>query len=136
MRSRPKRKPSRRRVAVPPPATVLPLIREGKIKALAISSPQRSSDLPQVPTLKELGIEELSLEYWAGLWAPAATPADIVEKLNNMANDALRSPELIASLKKLGFETRIGSSQDFAVFIAAEIPRWAAVVKASGVKSQ
>jgi tripartite-type tricarboxylate transporter receptor subunit TctC len=120
----------------PTPATVLPLLREGKIKALAISSAQRSSDLPQVPTLKELGIEELSLEYWAGLWAPAATPADIVEKLNNLTNDALRSPELIASLKKLGFETRIGSSQDFAVFIAAEIPRWAAVVKASGVKSQ
>jgi tripartite-type tricarboxylate transporter receptor subunit TctC len=120
----------------PTPATVLPLLREGKIKALAISSAQRSSDLPQVPTLKELGIEELSLEYWAGLWAPAATPADIVEKLNNLTNDALRSPELIASLKKLGFETRIGSPQDFAGFIAAEIPRWAAVVKASGVKSQ
>jgi len=120
----------------PTPATVLPLIREGKIKALAISSPQRSSDLPQVPTMKELGIEELSLEYWAGVWAPAGTPADIVKKLNAAINGALQSPELIASLKKLGFETRIGSSQDFAGFIAAEIPRWAAVVKASGVKSQ
>jgi tripartite-type tricarboxylate transporter receptor subunit TctC len=120
----------------PTPATVLPLIREGKIKALAISSPQRSSDLPQVPTMKELGIEELSLEYWAGVWAPAGTPADIVKKLNAVINGALQSPELIASLKKLGFETRIGSSQDFAGFVAAEIPRWAAVVKASGVKSQ
>ena len=120
----------------PTPATVLPLIREGKIKALAISSPQRSSDLPQVPTMKELGIEELSLEYWAGVWAPAGTPADIVKKLNVAINEALQSPELIVSMKKLGFETRIGSSQDFAGFIAAEIPRWAAVVKASGVKSQ
>jgi tripartite-type tricarboxylate transporter receptor subunit TctC len=119
----------------PTPATVLPLIREGN-KALAISSPQRSSDLPQVPTMKELGIEELSLEYWAGVWAPARTPAEIVKKLNAAINEALQSPELIASLKKLGFETRIGSSQDFAGFIAAEIPRWAAVVKASGVKSQ
>jgi tripartite-type tricarboxylate transporter receptor subunit TctC len=117
----------------PTPATVLPLIREGKIKALAISSPQRSSDLPQVPTMKELGSEELSLEYWAGLWAPAGTPADIVEKLNGAINEGLQSRELIASLKKLGFETRIGSSRDFAVFIAAEIPRWAGVVKASGV---
>ena len=114
----------------------LPLIREGKIKALAISSPQRSPDLPEVPTVKELGIEELSLEYWAGVWAPAGTPADIVKKLNAAINEALQSPELIASMKKLGFETRIGSSQDFADFIAAEIPRWAAVVKASGVKSQ
>lgn len=120
----------------PTPATVLQMVREGKIKALAISSPRRSPDLPQIPTLKELGTEELSLEYWAGLWAPAATPADIVDKLNAAANDALRSPELIASMKKLGFETRIGSPRDFSVFIAAEIPRWAAVVKASGVKSQ
>src|SRR6185436_5254309 len=120
----------------PTPATVLPLIREGKIKALAISSPQRSSDLPQVPTMKELGIEELSLEYWAGVWAPAGTPTDIVEKLNAAVNKALQSPDLIASLKKLGFETRIGSPRDFAAFITTEIPRWAAVVKASGVKSQ
>jgi tripartite-type tricarboxylate transporter receptor subunit TctC len=117
----------------PTPATVLPLIREGKIKALAISSPQRSSDLPEVPTMKELGTEELSLEYWAGLWAPVGTPADIVEKLNGAINEGLQSPELIASLKKLGFETRIGSSRDFAGFIAAEIPRWAGVVRASGV---
>src|SRR5882724_3208301 len=83
----------------PTPATVLPLIREGKIKALAISSPRRSSDLPQVPTMKELGIEELSLEYWAGVWAPAGTPADIVKKLNAAINEALQSPELIISMK-------------------------------------
>jgi tripartite-type tricarboxylate transporter receptor subunit TctC len=120
----------------PTPATVLQLLREGKIKALAISSPRRSPDLPEVPTMKELGIEELSLEYWAGMWAPAGTPADIVEKLNAAINKALQSPELLASMKKLGFETRIGSSRDFAAFITAEIPRWAAVVKASGVKSQ
>src|SRR5207302_3007852 len=73
----------------PTPATVLPLIREGKIKALAISSPQRSSDLREVPTMKELGIEELSLEYWAGVLAPAGTPADIVKKLNAVINEAL-----------------------------------------------
>src|SRR4029078_3756924 len=120
----------------PTPATVLPLIREGKIKALAISSPQRSSDLPQVPTMKELGMEELALESWAGVWAPAGTPAEIVKKLNAAINGALQSPELIDSLIMLGFETRIGSSQDFAGFVAAEIPRWAAVVKTSGVKSQ
>ena len=122
----------------PTPATVLPLIREGKIKVLAVSSPQRNSDLPQVPTMKELGMDELSLEFWAGMWAPAGTPPDIVGKLNAAINEALQSPELIASMKKLGFETRVGSSRDFAAFIAAEIPRWATVVKASGVavKSQ
>src|SRR5262245_58001746 len=120
----------------PSPATVLPLIREGKIKALATSSPERIADLPDVPTMKELGLDELSLEFWAGTWAPAATPTDIVEKLNTAINAALQSSETIASMNKLGFETRIGSSRDFADFVATEIPRWTAVVKASGVKSQ
>jgi tripartite-type tricarboxylate transporter receptor subunit TctC len=120
----------------PTPATVLPLIREGRIKALAASSPERSPDLPDVPTMKELGQDELSLEFWAGMWSPAGAPADIVEKLNAAINAALQSPEMTASMKKLGFETRIGSPQDFADFVAAEIPRWTAVVKASGVKAQ
>jgi tripartite-type tricarboxylate transporter receptor subunit TctC len=120
----------------PAPATVLPLIREDRIKALATSSPERNADLPDVPTMKELGLDELSLEFWAGMWAPAATSPDIVDKLNAAINEALQSPEMIASMKKLGFEYRIGSPQDFADFVAAEIPRWTAVVKASGVKSQ
>jgi tripartite-type tricarboxylate transporter receptor subunit TctC len=120
----------------PAPATVLPLIREDRIKALATSSPERNADLPDVPTMKELGLDELSLEFWAGMWAPAATPPDIVDKLNAAINEALQSPEMIASMKKLGFEYRIGSPQDFADFVAAEIPRWTAVVKASGVTSQ
>ena len=120
----------------PTPATGVPLIRDGKIKVLAVTSPQRSPDLPQVPTMKELGSDELSLEYWAGVWAPAGTPADVVTKLNAVINEALRSPDMTASLKKLGFETRIGSPQDFANFVEAEIPRWATVVKTSGVKSQ
>ena len=120
----------------PSPATVLPLIRAGRIKALATSSPERVSDLPDVPTMKELGLDQLSLEFWDGVWAPAGVPADIVEKLNAAINAALQSPEMIASMKQLGFESRIGSPQDFAAFVAAEIPRWTAVVKASGVQPQ
>ena len=120
----------------PSPATVLPLIRAGRIKALATSSPERVSDLPDVPTMKELGLDQLSLEFWDGVWAPAGIPADIVEKLNAAINAALQSPEMVASMKQLGFESRIGSPQDFAAFVAAEIPRWTAVVKASGVQPQ
>ena len=120
----------------PSPATVLPLIRAGRIKALATSSPERVSDLPDVPTMKELGLDQLSLEFWDGVWAPAGVPADIVEKLNAAINAALQSPEMVARMKQLGFESRIGSPQDFAAFVAAEIPRWTAVVKASGVQPQ
>jgi tripartite-type tricarboxylate transporter receptor subunit TctC len=119
----------------PTPATVLPLIREGKLKALATSSAERNPDLPDVPTMKELGLDELSLELWNGMWAPAEARAEVVAKLNAAINAALQSPEMVASMKKLGFESRIGSPQDFAGFVAAEIPRWTTVVKASGVKA-
>jgi tripartite-type tricarboxylate transporter receptor subunit TctC len=120
----------------PSPATVLPLIRDGSIKALATSGAKRNAELPDVPTMKELGLDELSLEFWAGMWAPAGASADVVEKLNTAINAALQSPEMVASMQKLGFEYRIGSSRDFADFVATEIPRWTAVVKASGVKPQ
>ena len=120
----------------PSPATVLPLIRAGRIKALATSSPERVSDLPDVPTMKELGLDQLSLEFWDRHGLPAGVPAEVVEKLNAAVNEALQSSEMIASMKKLGFESRIASSQDFAAFVATEVPRWTAVVKASGVKSQ
>ncbi|MFL6796182.1 MAG: Bug family tripartite tricarboxylate transporter substrate binding protein [Xanthobacteraceae bacterium] len=120
----------------PTPATVVPLVREGRIKALAVTSPKRYPDLPDVPTMNELGLEKLSLDFWAGMWAPAGLPAETVEKLNAAINTALQSPEMIAGMKKLGFESRIGSPRDFASFVAAEIPRWTAVVKASGVTSR
>src|SRR5262249_4080895 len=120
----------------PTPATVVPLIREGKIKALAATSPQRNPDLPDVPTMKELGLDQLSLEFWAGMWAPAGTPAEVVDQLNAAINAALQSPEMRASMYILGFKPRIGPARDFATFVTAEIPRWTAVVKASGVKSQ
>jgi tripartite-type tricarboxylate transporter receptor subunit TctC len=87
-------------------------------------------------TMKELGLDALSLEFWAGMWAPAGVPAEIVERLNAAINEVLQSPAIMTSMKNLGFESRIGSSQDFTGFVAAEIPRWREVVKASGVKSQ
>src|SRR5262249_9778797 len=120
----------------PTPATVLPLIREGRIKALAISSPQRNPNLPDVPTMNEPGLDELTLEFAGGKWAPRGPSADAVGKLHPATNPALQSPDTTASMKKLGFELSIGSARDFAAFVAGEIPRWTAVVKASGVKSQ
>ena len=98
---------------------MLPLIQQGKIKALAISSPQRNPDLPHVPTMKGLGIDELTLEFWAGMWAPAGTPRD---RRKDQCRDqrGLQSPEMVASMKKLGFETRLGSPRDFAAFIAGK----------------
>jgi tripartite-type tricarboxylate transporter receptor subunit TctC len=82
----------------------------------------------------ESGFPGLSLTYWTGLWAPAATPAAIIEKLNNATNKALRSPEMKAAMDNLGVEPIIGTPKDFAAFIAEERPKWAKIVETSGVK--
>ena len=117
----------------PTPSTSIPLIRDGRMRALAITSPARITELPEVPTAREAGLPDLTLEFWAGVLAPAGTPPDTVGKLNAAINETLRSPEMKESMAKLGFEAKIGSPQDFAAFIAEEIPRWAEIVKATGV---
>ena len=115
-------------------ATLVPLIKEGKLKALSVWGPTRYPDLPDVPTMIESGFPGLSLSFWAGLWAPAGTPAPVVAKLNAEMNAVLGSPDVQAALSKLGVEARLGSSQDFAAFIATEIPKWQDIVRVSGVK--
>ena len=118
----------------PTPSTSIPLIRDGRMRALAITSPARVAELPEVPTAREVGLPGLTLEFWAGVLAPAGTPPEIVGKLNAAINETLRSAEMKASMGKLGFEAKVGSPGDFARFIAAEIPRWEELVKSSGVK--
>src|SRR5262249_60410893 len=98
-----------------------------------IPGAQGKPGLPDMPTMKGLGLDELTLEFWAGMWAPRETPVDIVEKLNAAVNEPLQSPETITSMEKLGFELRIGSSRDFAAFVAPEIPRWTPAGKAPRV---
>jgi tripartite-type tricarboxylate transporter receptor subunit TctC len=121
---------------LPTPATTMPLIREGKMRALAITSAARSRDLPDVPTMIESGLPELTLDFWAGMLAPAGTPADVVAKLNAAINETLRSPEMAASMTKLGLDAKIGTPQDFAAFIKDEMPKWAVIVRSSGVKAE
>ncbi len=115
-------------------ATLLPLIREGKIRAIAQWGRTREADLPEVPTMIEAGFPGLSLGFWVGLWTPAGTPAPIVDRLNAAANAALRSPEMTTSLRRLGVAPSLGSVADFAAFIADETPKWAKIVRESGVQ--
>jgi tripartite-type tricarboxylate transporter receptor subunit TctC len=113
---------------------VLPLLREGRLRALAISSETRSPDLPDVPTMIESGVPDYAVLTFAGIVAPAGTPAAIVSKLNGAINTALKQPEVAAAMAKLGAEVRPASAQDFAAFLASEREKWEAVVKASGIK--
>jgi len=117
-------------------STLVPLINEGKLRAISVWGPSRFPELPDVPTMMESGFPGLSAWFWSGLWAPAGTPAAIVSRLNAETNAALRSPEMKASMAKLGIEATTGSPQDFAAFIAAEVPKWARIVEASGVKME
>jgi tripartite-type tricarboxylate transporter receptor subunit TctC len=115
-------------------STLLPLIREGKIRAIAQWGKSREADLPDVPTMIESGFPGLSLGFWTGLWAPAGTPAAIVDTLNASANRMMATPEMRAAMQRLGVEPRIGTPKDFADFIAAEAPKWQRIVEASGVQ--
>jgi tripartite-type tricarboxylate transporter receptor subunit TctC len=117
-------------------ATLLPLIQQGKVRALAVTTQARAADLPDVPTMIESGLLQLALIFSAGLLAPAGTPAEIVARLNVELNEAMQTPELAASMRKLGFEPTIWSPQAYAAFLAEETGRWPAIVKASGVKAE
>src|SRR5215470_4643464 len=116
------------------PAVLLPLIRDGKARALVAMSAKRFSDLPEVPTMVESGLPDVSLTVWNGLVAPAGTPEPIVGRLNVAINDGLKSAEVRSTLAKFGSDPLSGSPQDFAAFIASEGKKWAEVVKQSGVK--
>jgi tripartite-type tricarboxylate transporter receptor subunit TctC len=113
---------------------VLPLIREGRVRALAISSQTRSADLPALPTMIESGVPGYVVLTYTGVVAPAATPPEIVQKLNAALNASLQTPEAAASLRRIGAETVPSSAQDFAAFLSAERGKWREVVRLSGIK--
>jgi len=117
-------------------ATLVPLIHEGKLRAISVWGPRRFPELPDVPTMIESGYPGFSSTSWTGLLAPAGTPHAIVDRLNAATNAALQSSDMKASMAKLGIEATPGSPQDFAAFIAAEAPKWARIVEASGVKTE
>jgi tripartite-type tricarboxylate transporter receptor subunit TctC len=114
-------------------AFVLPLIREGKLRALAVTSEERSPDLPGVPTMAESGLPRLTRGFWTGLLAPAGTPAGIVNSVNAAINASLATSEMKASLAKLGYAPKAGSPEDFVALLAEEIEAWKAAAKAAGI---
>jgi tripartite-type tricarboxylate transporter receptor subunit TctC len=115
-------------------AILLPHVEGGRLRALALASATRSVLLPDVPTTAESGYPKLVASFWSGLLAPVGTPAAIVDKLNGTVNDILKTKEAQAGLARLSAEARIGSPRDFAAFIAAEAPRWAAIANETGIK--
>jgi tripartite-type tricarboxylate transporter receptor subunit TctC len=117
-------------------SVLLPHIKDGKLRALAVTSRARWPDLPDVPTLDESGFSDIPSETWFGILAPAKTPASTIERINGAIGEALKSQNVRAGFAKLGIETKIGNTQQFAALVADEIPRWAEIVKVTGVKVQ
>jgi tripartite-type tricarboxylate transporter receptor subunit TctC len=117
-----------------PLVVVLSTVREGKLRALAVTSSRRSSAAAELPTIAESGFPSFEYMGWYGLVAPAGTPATIVRKLHRETVNALALPDLRASLADLGLEPVGNSSEEFATVIKSEIPKWAKVVKESGIK--
>ncbi len=114
--------------------TLLGHIKQGKVRALAVTSAKRVNDLPGVPTINESGYKGFDAVTWFGLLAPAGTPKDIVARLNAEFNKALKLPELAQRLDDEGAEPAGGTPDQFAALIKDEIPRWGQVVKESGAK--
>jgi tripartite-type tricarboxylate transporter receptor subunit TctC len=114
-------------------AILLPLIQAGKLRALAVTSAQRWPELPDVPTMRESGYDKFPTEVWFNLMAPAATPPDILTKLNAAENARLQSPEVQGAIAKLGLETRIFSQKDLNDLLAQEGVLWQEIARVSGV---
>jgi tripartite-type tricarboxylate transporter receptor subunit TctC len=114
-------------------ATVVPLVRSGKLRALAVIGEGRYRDLPDVPTMVESGVP-LAFTFWTGLLAPKGTPAEVMQKLNTTLNEVLQNPELKESMAKLGLDPKPGTPQDFADFLDAEKREWGNAVQITGVK--
>ena len=113
---------------------VLPLMREGTLRALAVSSEARNPLVPDLPTMIESGVPDYVVLTYIGVVAPAGTPESIISRLSTAINASLTAPEVVAAFAKLGAEVRPDSPQAFAAFLAAETQKWATVAKAANIK--
>jgi tripartite-type tricarboxylate transporter receptor subunit TctC len=115
-------------------SVLLPHIQAGKLRALAVSGQARWPELPEVPTLIETGTMDAPYDALFGILAPAGTPAPVIERLSAVISEGLRSAETRASFAKLGIEPMIATPAEFTSIIAQEVPKWAEIVRITGVK--
>jgi tripartite-type tricarboxylate transporter receptor subunit TctC len=113
-----------------------PHIADGKVKPLAVSGSRRSISAPTVPTFAEAGIPGMDFSNWFGVFAPAGTPADIVQRLNRELNAALRAPEVAERLQRAGAEPVGGTPEQFTKVYRDEFENWKAVIQRAGIKGE
>jgi tripartite-type tricarboxylate transporter receptor subunit TctC len=117
-------------------ASVIPYVRAGRLRALAVTTAQRSASVPELPTVSEAGVPGFEATTWHGVVVPAATPAEIIQRINKEIDFVLGQKDLREKLNNLGAEVVSGTPKDFADFIAREIPKWAKVIRDSGARAE
>jgi tripartite-type tricarboxylate transporter receptor subunit TctC len=115
-------------------ANAMPQVKAGKLKALAVTTAQRSKLAPELPTMAEAGLPGFDISTWFGLFAPAGTPKEVIAKWNAEVTKILNSAEMRERLVAQGAEPAPTTPAEFAAFIDKEIPKYARIVKASGAK--
>lgn len=123
-------------VSINPVGELLPYVKSGKIRVLATTGPQRSSFLPDVPTMVEAGYRDVVVQAWLGFLAPARTPQQTVAKLASAIEAAANSPDVTQNMEKFGMQAAPSGPSAFAATIKADIERWGPIVKASGFTAE
>jgi tripartite-type tricarboxylate transporter receptor subunit TctC len=116
-------------------STAAPLVRSGKLRPLAITSRERSTQMPAVPTMEQAGVTGFDAGTWFGLLAPAGTPRPIIDQLSRAMDAVLQEADLRDTLSAQGAVVRGGTPAQFQQFFLAEYDKWGAIVKAAGVKA-
>ena len=112
----------------------MPQVKEGRVRALAVTGAERSPELPDVPSMAEAGFPEVNTKLWAGFFGQAALPAPIVKKLEDAVSRAVRDPEVSAKLKAMAVNPGGGPSDEFRKLIDSDIVSYTQVVKAANLK--
>ena len=123
-------------VFITTPPSVMGQIQTGKLKGLAVAGKSRHPGLPNVPTTAEAGLKGFELEAWIGIFAPAATPADVVAKLSGQIKAALELPETKTRADGAGVELRYAGSEQLAALVKSETALWAKTIKAAGITAE
>ena len=116
--------------------TALPHVKSGKLKALAVAGPKRSPLLPDVPTLKEAGVDGVDVQQWYGIFAPAKTPKAIVDKLNKALNEVLNDKEIVKRMEDHGADVETSTPEQLGALVKAELVKWKRVVQAAKLTAE
>ena len=115
---------------------LIPQVKAGKLRALAVGRAERWPELPDVPTLVESGYPDFVIDAWTGVVAPKGTPPQIVARLNAVINDGLKTQEIKSALARFSALPKASSPQEFEVFLKSQLPIWASMVKLAGAKGE